>query len=345
MQLAINGGSPVIQTKQAHFKWPRVTNATKQAVLNQMETSISIYDQSGIFANFEEQFAYYHSKQHALLANSGTSAIFSMFEGIGVQAGDEVICPAYTFFATISPLMYLGGVPVFCDALRDGNISPQEIANRITAKTKAVIITHMWGIPCKMDEIVAICKEKDVFLLEDCSHAHEASYQGKKIGSFGDAAAWSLQGQKIISGGEGGILVTDNEEILYRALSQGHYNKRCKQQIPKDHPLHKFALTGFGQKFRAHPFAIAMAQEQFQHLDQWINQKNIFAQQVSEALSGFEFISIPQSDEGIPSWYAYTFQFEAKKACGVTLNQFVNALQAEGLCYLFNNRTEQDVVQ
>ena len=104
----------------------------------------------------------------------------------------------------------------------------------------------MWGIPCEMDRIIEICNKQNIFLLEDCSHAHGASFQGRKTGSFGDAAAWSLQGQKIISGGEGGILLTKHKDIFSRALLQGHYNKRCKQEISQDDPLFQFALTGLG---------------------------------------------------------------------------------------------------
>ncbi len=119
-----------------------------------------------------------------------------MYEGLGLGLDDEVICPTYTFFATVSPLMSTGSHPVFCDCRMDGNIDPDEIIRNITPKTKAVIVTHMWGIPCEMDVIQEICLQNNLALLEDCSHAHGASYGGKKVGTFGTAAAWSLQGQK-----------------------------------------------------------------------------------------------------------------------------------------------------
>jgi perosamine synthetase len=330
-RLAILGGKRVIDPSDARFVWPRITPAVESAVLSQLKESISIYDSSGIFGQFEKRFSDYYGIKHALLSNSGTSAIFSMFEGIKIRPGDEVICPSYTFFATVSPLIYLGGIPVFCDCREDGNIDPKEVINKISSKTKAVIVTHMWGIPCGMDEIVAICRENNLLLLEDCSHAHGASFEGKKVGSFGDAAAWSLQGQKIVSGGEGGIMLTNNPEIFYRALLQGHYNKRCKKEIPSNHSLYPFALTGFGLKLRAHPLAIAIANEQFVHLDEWINQKQAYVSMLEAELGKYSFLKMPQYSNSRPSWYAFVMQFVEDYANEVSIDNFVKALLAEGL--------------
>ncbi len=329
--LAIVGGPKTIESDKARFTWPVVTLEVERAVMDQLILNLSIYDCSGIFKEFEQGFAKYHRMQHALLSNSGTSAIFSMFEGINLQQGDEVICPTYTFYATASPLTYTGAVPVFCDCLSDGNINPAEIKRNITSRTKAVIVTHMWGIPCEMDDIVSICKENQLLLLEDCSHAHGASYKGQKVGTFGDAAAWSLQGQKIVSGGEGGIMLTNNAEVFYRALLQGHYNKRCKQQIPPDHPLSRFSLTGFGLKFRAHPLAIAIANEQFSHLDEWLQQKQIFASLFESEWQKYPFLRMPEYPNRQPSWYAFVMQFDDKHSNGVSIEQFTRALLAEGL--------------
>jgi len=330
-KLAILGGTPVISEKEAHFEWPRITDETREAVMKQLEKDVSIYDRSGIFAEFEDAFSAYHGTRHALLSNSGTSALFSMYEGLGLSTGDEVICPAYTFFATVSPMMYTGATPIFCDCRDDGNINPDEIERHITSKTRAVIITHMWGIPCEMDRIKEICARHSIALLEDCSHAHGASFKGQKVGSFGSAAAWSIQGQKVISGGEGGVLLTNSDDIFYRALLQGHYNKRCKNEIPKEHPLAKFSLTGFGQKFRAHPLAIAMANQQFRHLDEWVAQKSIFAKQFTDAFADYPFLCMPSCPDGQPSWYAFVMQFNAEFSNGVPIEKFTKALHAEGL--------------
>lgn len=312
------------------FIWPIVTDKTKQAVLHQMETSISIYDRSGIIKTFEDKFAAFHERQYALATNSGTNAIFAMFEGIKLMPGDEVIVPTYTFFATASPLMQFGAIPIFCDCLPDGNIDPAQIEQKITPKTKAVMVTHMWGLPCEMDKIVSLCAHYNLKLLEDCSHAHGAEYKGKRVGTFGDAAAWSLQGQKIITGGEGGILLTDNREIYEHAQLQGQYNKRCKQEISAASPYYKFALTGFGLKNRAHPFAIAMANQQFENLEEWLEQKSRFAQYIIQALAEIDFLIPPHFVNKKPAWYALVFQFDPNKA-GISLEEFIKRLHQKGL--------------
>jgi len=330
-QLAILGGPMTISPNEAKFNWPRITTDLEMAVTKQLHKSISIYDHSGILKEFEDDFSNYHERKMGLLFNSGTSAIYAMYKGIELGPGDEVICPTYTFFATVSPLMSTGARPIFCDCRMDGNIDPAEIIRKITPKTRAVMVTHMWGIPCDMDIIQNICLQNNLVLLEDCSHAHGASFNGKKVGTFGAAAAWSLQGQKIITGGEGGILLTDSDNIYYRALSLGHYNKRCHQEIPTDHPLSVFAQTGFGQKFRAHPLAIAIARQQFGHLDEWIKQKSIFAGNILDELKKCSFLSMPVCSGVQPSWYALVMLFNEKAAHGVKLGKFIETLHAEGL--------------
>lgn len=332
-KLAIHGGRPVIDSTEARFRWPRITDEAEDAVIKQLHTSISIYDKSGVFAEFEKSFADYHKRQYGLLSNSGTSAIFSMYEGINLQPGDEVICPVYTFHATASPMIYTGAVPVFSDCNNDGNINLEEIKRKITPKTKAVIVTHMWGVPVKeIAKIKKLCQNKNLYLLEDCSHAHGATVAGKPVGSFGDAAAWSLQGQKIITGGEGGIMLTNNNKIFNRALLQGHYNKRPKTEIPSSEKEAKFYLTGLGLKLRAHPLAIALANQQFGHLDEFIRQKQSFAELFNEAFKQYPFFEIPQVIEGSQnSWYVYNLKFIHAKAFGVSRESFVEALHNEGL--------------
>lgn len=331
-KLALFGGLKTIHQAGPHYVWPRITDEVKAAILTQLDQGeISIYNRAGVFQNFEDAFVSYHGglQPYALVQNSGTSALWSMYVGSGLRPGDEVIVPAYTFYATYSPLMMTGAKPIFIDSGTDGNIDPKQIEQALTSQTRAVVVTHMWGIPCDMPTIRNICDKHGLLLFEDCSHAHGASMNGQKVGTWGDAAVWSLQGQKIVTGGEGGILLTRNKELFYRALLLGQYNKRCKQQIPTDHPLYRFALTGFGLKLRAHPFAIAMALEQFGHLDTWIQQKHKYATQITEALSGYSFVKTPNY-HGQPAWYAYVFQFDETIA-GVSVDKFEQALLAEGL--------------
>ena len=144
----------------------------------------------GVFGEFEDAFLRFFNKSdwHALLHNSGTNAIHALYLAAGIKTGDEVIVPVYTFRATCSPLMQLGAVPVFVDYLPDGTIDPLTMVERISSKTKAVRVGHMWGILCDMHRISSTCKDNSLILLEDCSHAHEATLGDEIVGTFGNGA-------------------------------------------------------------------------------------------------------------------------------------------------------------
>lgn len=330
-KLAILGGNKAVTIPLPHFVWPKITTDMKQAVLEQLDKSISIYDKSGVIDELENDFCRYYGMKHALLISSGTAALHSMFVAAGLGPGDEVICPAYTFYATVTPLFFTGAVPVLADCKADANIDPEDVHRKITKKTKAIIVTHMWGVPCEMDAIVKLAKKNNLLLFEDASHAHGATYGGQKVGTFGDASVFSLQGQKTVTGGEGGVLLTNSDEIYYRALLFGHYNKRCKQEIPKDHPLYKFAVTGMGLKLRSHPLAAVIAKKHLEALDNLIKQRAAFAAELAKELSKLKGLSMPIVDsKSIPTWYAFIMQYKPEELSGLPIEKFYAALQAEG---------------
>ncbi len=224
----------------AHHVWPLLSAESETAVVDQMHRTLSIYDRSDIYQVFEDRWRQMHNLKHALVCSSGTIAILHMFDALGLCPGDEILCPVYTFFATASPLLQYGAVPVFCDALEDGNLDPAEILTRATPKTKAIIVTHMWGLPCRMKEIVENAHKVGIKVLEDCSHAYGAMVDGKIVGSWGDMAAWSMQAKKNVMGGQAGVMGTNYTDYYSRAILHGHFNKRAKQEVPADHPLRKF---------------------------------------------------------------------------------------------------------
>lgn len=293
------------------FTWPKITSETEEAVRKQLHESISIYDNSGIIGEFEDSLKDYFRAKHALLVNSGTSALFSMYMSANLQPGDEVICPAYTFFATVSPLFFTGAIPVLADCNDEGNIDPEEIKKKITDKTKAVVVTHMWGLPCDMDEIVKICEENNLMLFEDISHAFGATYKGRKVGTFGTAAACSIQGQKVLTGGEGGFLLTDEDSIFHKSLLLGHYNKRCKNEIPKENDLSKYSVTGMGLKLRIHPVAAAIAQQQFAHIKKIISMRTKYANEIAEEINKIDGLEVIMPDKNrTSSWYALIIKYD-----------------------------------
>ncbi|MCJ1369233.1 hypothetical protein MMC20_000443 [Loxospora ochrophaea] len=234
--------------------------------------------------------------------------------------------------------MYFGIKPVFCDVTGNGNIDPIEISKLISKKTKAIVVTHMWGVPCEVTRILSILKDfPSIFLLEDCSHAHRATFGGQPVGTFGDGATWSLQGQKVVSGGEGGITLTKYKEFQDRQLLWDHYNKRYKSGLSKAHPLREYALTGAGLKNRAHPLAVAIAANQLRKLPDFLRVKQRFATKFYNAFSKVPFLQVPdvalyEQSQSLSSFYALIILFkEAKAPLGRTRYTFVQKLHEQGL--------------
>lgn len=330
--LAINGGNRVFENEEmAKFVHPIISKEIEQSIIEQLYDNISIYDNSNIFNKFETKFAKYHNKKYGLVLSSGTAALWSMYDAIGLKDGEEIICPVYTFFATNTPIFFTGATPVLADCDEYGNINPIEVEKKITARTKAIVATHMWGYPCKMDELRRIADKYNLYLLEDCSHAHGGSYKDKKLGEWGDVSVFSLQGNKIITGGEGGILITDDRKIFENAILLGHYNKRCKQELDPNNMNYKYRITGKGMKLRAHPLAIRMAYEQFKNIDIMNEQKQVYAKMFIEGLKEINGLKVmkPMTD-AINSWYAIVIKYDSKKMNNVSREKFVEALLSEG---------------
>jgi len=168
---------------------------------------------------FEREFSTYHDGVHCTAVSSATAALHMSLLALGISAGDEVIIPALTFVADINVVRMVGATPVLadCESYEDWNISARTIEQVITPKTKAVIVVHFAGYPCQMDEIVALCKEKDIALIEDCAHAPGARYKGKSVGTFGEYGCFSFFTNKNLSVGEGGMLTTKDASLDQQA--------------------------------------------------------------------------------------------------------------------------------
>ncbi|KJZ77717.1 hypothetical protein HIM_02894 [Hirsutella minnesotensis 3608] len=320
-----------------HHVWPLLSKDSEDAIIKQMHSSLSIYNRSNIYEVFEERWRKMHNLKHALVCSSGTIALYHMFEALDLRPGDEILCPVYTFFATATPMLQYGAVPVFCDSLDDGNMDPAEILKRTTPKTKAVIVTHMWGLPCRMREIVANARKVNggIKVLEDCSHAHGSVVDGRLVGTWGDMAAWSLQAKKNLTGGQAGVLATNSTDYYSRAILHGHFNKRAKQEVPADHPLRKFWLTGLGLNMRAHPLAIALANQQLDLFPKHQQFRQAYADYIINELKAIPFLKMPELQNSATdrhAWYALVMQFDADKAPkGLTREKFVKELTDRGL--------------
>ncbi|MFE7798689.1 DegT/DnrJ/EryC1/StrS family aminotransferase [Nocardia sp. NPDC057440] len=330
-RLALLGGSAVIHEAAPHFSWPPLTEATSAAVLDQLSESISIYDRSGVVAQLEDALQSYFGVRHAVLTSSGTAALYSMYAACGIGPGDEVIVPAYTFFATATPLLHLGATPVLADCDGCGNLDPHDVPRRITDRTKAIVVTHMWGMPGQIQSLKQLADNYGLELLEDGSHAHGASFGGKKVGTFGRGAAFSMNGPKPLSAGEGGFVLTNDDEVYQRVLLHGQYNKRCRNEIPTDVEVSRYAVTGMGLKHRIHPIAAAIALEQLSHLDDYLAGRQRIAEYIAGELDELPGLTMPWAEpEVLSSWYGLTMLYDADSFDDVPVERFHVALQAEG---------------
>lgn len=167
---------------------------------------------------FEHKFAEYTGATFATTVNNGTAALHLAIMALGITEGDEVIVPDFTYIASANAVKYTHATPVFVDVLSyNWQIDPADIERKITPKTKAVIVVHLYGAPCNMDEIMLICKKHNLFLIEDCAEALGTLYKGKHVGTFGDIAAFSFFGNKTITTGEGGMVITNNKQLFENA--------------------------------------------------------------------------------------------------------------------------------
>ncbi len=291
---------------------PQITSEIMTAVMAQLHEDISVYGNDGIVGELEAALAdmFNLKKGQVLSTSNGTSALLSMYFGAGIGPGDEVLVPVYTFFATATPLFPLGAIPVLVDCDSSGNIDPEDAKKKITRNTKAIVITHMWGIPGQMDKLMMIAKENNLLLLEDVSHAHGALYGNQVIGSFADGAAWSMQGKKLLTGGEGGFYSSKHSLAFQRAVSYGHFNVRAKQEVTEE-GLRDFNVTGLGQNLRISPLHAALALAQTHVFSEQLARRREVAKIFSDGVNSIDGLEqVPIEEKVTPSFYAFGVLFQ-----------------------------------
>lgn len=182
----------------------------------------------------EQQVASRSGVSYAVAVNSGTSALLTVLSGLGIGPGDEVIVPGYTFIASISSIIYARAIPVLAEVDRTLNLDPGDVERKITHRTKAIMVVHMLGNPARLDALREIADRNNLFLIEDCAQAFGATYKGKGIGSYGHAGIFSFNVFKTITCGDGGMVITNNEETYRRCFAfhdQGHSPNRMGVEV------------------------------------------------------------------------------------------------------------------
>lgn len=283
-------------------------------------------------AEFEKMVADYVGAKYAVAISNGTSALHAACFAAGIQPGDEVITTPLTFAASSNCVLYCGGTPVFADVdLKTYNIDPEDIRRKITDKTKAIIAVHLAGQPCDMDEIHKIAKEHDLLVIEDGAHALGSVYKGKKVGTLSDMTTFSFHPVKPITTGEGGMIVTDNEEFYKKmVLFRGHGITRDENLMTRNDGPWFYQQLDLGYNYRITDIQCALGCSQMKKLDRFLARRKEIVARYNEAFADCENIVTPyQLPETESGWHLYIVQvkncdrreiFEALREHGIAVN-------------------------
>lgn len=330
-ELAVFGGARAVRSEYKEG-WRQVRTADLKSILAAARDDINTEAKGeGPIAEFERQFAQLTGSQYALAMNSGTAALHSAYFALGVKPGTEVIVPGYTFFATAAPILQCGGRPVFCDVDPETLLAdPDDVERRITPRTRAICVVHLWGNPAPMDRFVEIARRHNLGLIEDCSHAHGALYRNRHVGSWGDIGCFSLQGPKAVSGGEAGIAVTDNPVLFDRMLALGHYGRLKAGQAKNTFDTDYLSL---GVKYRPHLYAILLATGSLSRLPELNRRRQRNYDILCKELAGCEAVqpikTLPEAVRG--GFLEFLVRYTPEKAGNWKSSEFLEAAQAEGV--------------
>jgi len=331
--LALLGGTPTVKAEPAAmFKWPIVNEAMEAAVVQVLRDG----NMSGtdISKRFERAFADWIGASHAVACSSGTAALQCALYGVGVGAGDEIICPSITYWASCTQALSLGASVVFADIdPATLCIDPRDIERRITPRTKALVVVHYLAMPADMDPIMALARKHNLKVVEDVSHAHGALYRGRMTGTFGDVAGFSLMSGKSLAIGEGGMLTTNSREVYERALILGHYDRH--HEITDASLLAGKGIPWGGYKYRMHQMSSAVGLEQLKKYPAEMAEVDRAMNYFWDLLEGVPGLGAhrPAKNSGTTKggWYASHGIYRKSELGGLSIRRFCEAVRAEGV--------------
>ena len=335
--LAINGGVP-IRTK------PWLDNFTtsveeKQAVMRVMDSGyLSLFEGSHTpdapfsfrggpeVQALEDDWCEYYSAKHSISVNSATSGLYAAIGALEIGYGDEVIVSPYTMTAcAIAPLIY-GAIPVFADVeLDSGSLDPESIAERVSPRTKAILVVHQFGIPADMDAIMAIAKKHGLKVIEDCAQAHGAKYKDRYVGTIGDIGVFSLNVNKTIQAGEGGVCITNDDDLAYRLQLIRNHGEAV---VGAADYINIVNIAGYN--YRLTELQAAIAREQLKKLDRANTIRLDYVAELNESLSDIPFLKPLPFRQGCHStYYVYPIRYD-KHITGFHRSDFISSVNAEG---------------
>lgn len=340
-KLALTGGEKsVAGAHEDIFKWPVVTKEDEEAVLEVLRRGAM--SGNDVTLQFEKEYAEWNKTEYALAYPNGTDSLRSAMWACGLGAGDEIICPSLTYWASCAQALTLGAAVNFADIVQDTlTIDPDDIEHRIGPRTKAIVAVHYASYPCDMDRIMEIAKKHNVRVIEDVSHAHGGMYKGKMLGSIGDCAGASLMSGKSLAVGEAGMLTTNSREIYERCIAYGFYERTVKTRwVDSAAELHDDSLRKFagiplgGYKHRLNQTASAMGRCQLRRYPERRKEILKAMNRFWDMLEGVPGVKAhrPPESSGLEmgGWYASMGLYKKEELGGLPIERFCEALTAEG---------------
>lgn len=282
--------------------WPSFSEEEGDAVRNVLLSNQVNYWTGNECREFEREFSAWSGCAYAVAVTNGTVALDIAFKALGVGEGDEVIVTSRTFIASVSSIINVGATPIFADvALDSQNITSESIRAMVTDKTRAILCVHLAGWPCEMDGIMALADEFSIYVIEDCAQAHGAKYKGKPVGSIGHIGTWSFCQDKIMTtGGEGGMVTTNNRELWSKMWSYKDHGKSWEQVYENKHPAgFRWLHDSFGTNWRMMEMQAVIGRIQLKRMHNWNHIRNENAQVIWNAAKTCSGLYIPEIPEYI----------------------------------------------
>lgn len=319
--------------------WPSFTEEEANAVHDVVLSNKVNYWTGQECRKFEKEFAAWADTKYAVALANGTLALDLALIALDVGAGDEVIVTPRTFLASVSSVVTAGATPVFADVdINSQNIEADEIEKVITANTKAVIVVHLAGMPADMDGIMALSKKHGFYVIEDCAQAHGAKYKGKSVGSIGHIGAWSFCQDKIMTtGGEGGMVTTNSEELWSKMWSYKDHGKSWEAVYEREHaPGFRWLHESIGTNWRMTEMQAAIGRIQLKRMDNWHETRLKYAEQIwatANAVKGLNAPLVPTHIEHA-AYKCYVFVEPEWLVDGWTRDRIMAEINALGVpCY------------
>jgi len=308
-------------SKSRIFLSPPHMSGKEQQYISEVFESNYIAPLGAFVDRFEESIRSYTGISHALALSSATAGLHLALRVLGIGRGDYVLTSSFTFIGSVSAILYQNANPIFVDSDESWNISPsllKEAIKKAPKKPKALIITHLYGQVCKLNEIIAICKEEGIYLIEDAAESLGASYHGQQSGTFGDMAVYSFNGNKILTTSGGGMLVSENEEWIEKA-------KFLSTQAKEDY-LH-YEHKEFGYNYRMSNVLAAIGVAQMEVLQSRVDRRREIYGLYKKALSSIDEITfMPEIECSIGTRWLTTLTFD-----GTNPQKIIEALEKENI--------------